>query len=465
MRKSTYEQLQKENTLLHAELVDLRRQYAALEAKHQATLAEKEQLAATISDLQTRLEQVERASHRQAAPFRVPEEKRKRDPKKPGRKPGHPGSYRPRPDHVDEYIDVAMHHCPRCGRPIKNVTPIDQYIEEVPQVRAHVTHLVTYRGWCRECGEVASRHPMQVSDAAGAAGTHLGPNALGVAAELKQHVGLTMRKTCRVLELLGVHLSPGGLAQALHRIGRRLQPAYEGLAERLRSSPAVHADETSWWVGGPGWWLWVFTNNQVTMYRVEPGRSQQVVHEMLGDCFGGTLVSDCLSSYDPIDCKKHKCYSHHFRAIADGLAQRPDSKALRDMKTLLKTAQGFEDDSPLAPSDQRIVSLQTLADSLLGVTYSDPIEEHVANRLRKRREYLFTFLTEPGVDATNNLAERDLRPAVIARKISCGNKTVAGKRTWEILTSLAVTCQKQAHSFPAYVAASMPLLAPAARPP
>ncbi len=83
MRKPTYQQLQEENVVLHAELVDLRRQYAALEAKHHALLADKEQLAATISDLQTRLEQVERASHRQAAPFRVPEKNANAIPRNP----------------------------------------------------------------------------------------------------------------------------------------------------------------------------------------------------------------------------------------------------------------------------------------------------------------------------------------------------------------------------------------------
>ena len=72
-----------------------------------------------------------------------------------------------------------------------------------------------------------------------------------------------------------------------------------------------------------------------------------------------------------------------------------------------------------------------------------PTEERVANRLRKGRQWLFTFLDHPGVEATNNRAERALRPAVIARKLSCGNKTERGKRTWEILASLAATCHQR----------------------
>lgn len=71
----------------------------------------------------------------------------------------------------------------------------------------------------------------------------------------------------------------------------------------------------------------------------------------------------------------------------------------------------------------------------------------VIERLRKRRRHLLTFLFHPEVEATNNRAERALRPAVIARKLSCGNKTPRGVRTWEILASLAATCEQRLDSF------------------
>jgi len=80
---------------------------------------------------------------------------------------------------------------------------------------------------------------------------------------------------------------------------------------------------------------------------------------------------------------------------------------------------------------------------LLLPTRVDPDEERVANRVRKHTESLFTLLDHPGVEATNNRAERALRPAVIARKLSCGNKTARGKRTWEILASFAATCHQR----------------------
>ena len=86
-----------------------------------------------------------------------------------------------------------------------------------------------------------------------------------------------------------------------------------------------------------------------------------------------------------------------------------------------------------------------------------PQEESVRIRLFKQRDHLFTFLDHDEVDATNNLAERQLRPAVIARKISCGNKTANGARTWQILASLAATCAQRAESFIATLARAAPL--------
>ena len=112
--------------------------------------------------------------------------------------------------------------------------------------------------------------------------------------------------------------------------------------------------------------------------------------------------------------------------------------------------------SPQTFSDLR-QALQHKAVQLLEPPRSEPNEEAVRKRLHKQRDHLFTFLDHDGVEATNNLAERQLRPAVIARKISCGNKTPKGARTWQILTSLAATCAQRATSFVAALARAAPL--------
>jgi hypothetical protein len=82
-------------------------------------------------------------------------------------------------------------------------------------------------------------------------------------------------------------------------------------------------------------------------------------------------------------------------------------------------------------------------DRLLAGTYTDPDNARLAKRLRKQREHLLRFLDHDGVDATNNLAEREIRPAVIARKLSAGNRTEAGAETHAVLATILRTSRRQ----------------------
>lgn len=405
------------------------------------------------NQLSGKVEQLEKTAAGQAAPFRIQDHKRAVSPQKPGRKAHHPGSWRPIPDHVDETIVVGLGQCPDCGRELQDRRPIVQYLEELPVVRPKVIKLVTEAGHCGHCQkEVRSTHPLQVSLAEGAAGVQLGPRALGVAAELNKKHGLTMRRTCAVVEqLFGLKLTAGGLAQALARVARKLSPSYQNLLARLRDGPCVHSDETSWWVGGPGYWLWVFADKTSTVYRVREGRGRNIVLETLGEGYAGTLVSDCLSIYDDVNARQQKCYSHHLKAISWARAQGP-SDYLGQLRGLLKAAMALKQAGlPAEAFQKRRACLEEHAHELLERPRAG-LEEKVRKRLWKQRDHLFTFLDYAPVEATNNLAERQLRPAVIARKFSCGNKTPRGARVWEVLASLAATCTQRAESFATLVA-------------
>jgi transposase len=138
-----------------------------------------------------------------------------------------------------------------------NQSQIEQFIEDIPPVRPRVTRLRAYEATCAGCGQsVRSSHPPQMSLTTGAAGVHLGPRALALAANLNKAKGLSMRKTCAVLrDCFGLQLSSGGLSQALDRLAAKVKLQYDTIATELRQAPVVHSDEISWWVVGPGWWL------------------------------------------------------------------------------------------------------------------------------------------------------------------------------------------------------------------
>jgi transposase len=396
-----------------------------------------------IVELEEALETAQRVAHRQAAPFRIEEKKRVLAPKRPGRKQGHPGAFRPQPDQIDEYSEVELCSCPHCGgRQFSDQSQIEQIIEDIPPVCPRVTRLTTYEATCMRCGRsVRSRHPLQMSLATGAASVQLGPRALALAADLNKAKGLSMRKTCAILrDCFNLRLSAGGLSQALDRLATKVQCQYYAIAKELRQAPVVHSDETSWWVGGPGWWLWVFVNPRSTLYIVDQSRGRCVVTELLGADFGGVLVSDCLAIYDDATALQQKCYAHHHRAISQAKALHPcqGEGFLTKVAAMLRAAvalQGQKADCDPDSFSALRQALERRAVQLLDSPRSEPSEEAVRNRLNKQRDHLFTFLDHDGVDATNNLAERQLRPAVIARKISCGNKTQKGARTWQILAS------------------------------
>jgi transposase len=421
------------------------------------------ELEARLLALEERFGGLERQAARAAAPFGRSEDKLSKSPRKPGRKPGHEGSYRVRPvdEAIDQWIDAPLERCPCCGEQLESATDrvMEQTIIEVPPVRPQLIRLTLHSNKCCYCRRrVVSHHPLQVSRACGAAGTHLGARALALVAGLNKGFGLTMRKTCAVLsELVGTRLTPGGLAQALARMAGRVKQDEKALLAAVKGQAVLHTDETSWWVGGSGFSLWVLTNQAGTYYQIVPSRSKAQAEELLGG-YKGVLISDCLNIYDDLTPRQHKCYAHHLKQISKGLEEARGASAsyLRELRALLQAAMALKAEQANLPADKVARMRQTLevrADHLLGPPRGqdengqDRVDDKLRLRLAKQRDHLFVFLDHEGVEATNNLAERQLRPAVISRKLSCGNKTMHGAATWQTLTSLAATCHQRHQSF------------------
>jgi transposase len=447
-------------------LSELRQQVDQLRQENDQLRHQIAQLRDQNCQLQEQLEQAQQTAARQAAPFRRRDSQKvpQADKKRPGRKPGHPAAYRAVPPHVDATVEVPLTCCPHCAGAVQDVVPIEQYIVELPPVRPLVTRLLTHRGVCPVCGNVASTHPLQTSTATGAAAVQLGPNARAWALALNKQYGLTLRKTCRILAgLVGLTLSPGGLAQAAQRAAVRLQDRFDQLVDEVRSAAAVFVDETSWYVGAPGHWLWTFTTVDATVYHVDQSRGRQVVLDMLGCDFEGILVSDCLASYENVPYRTHKCIAHHQRAIAKA-RDRPDTvdesylnewKRLFTMVSVVWRYRVVLGEAEFARQRDHLVRW---LDRLLAQECSQPGDLAIQQRIGTRRDVGLSCLFDPAAEPTNNRAERSLRDVgVIARKLSCGNKTAAGAHAWEVLTSLAVTCQQRGHDFVSWLASCLPI--------
>jgi transposase len=447
------------------EIARLRKELSAAQERIGVLEGQLASLEQQLSAALAALAEAQRTAARQAAPYRRDENKKvpKGEKTRPGRKPGHRGAYRQIPEFVDQEIESPLPCCPHCQGEVSDRAPLVQYIEEIPPLRPVVTRLVTWAANCPTCGEVRSAHPLQTSTAGGAAAVQLGPRALAIGVLLNKQLGVTMRKTCQTLrKLLGLSLSPGGLSQALDRAAGKVETDYDELLRTIRASDVVYADETSWWVGEPGWWLWTFTTPTATLYRVEKSRASEIAKETLGEAFDGMLVSDCLNVYDSLTCRKHKCIAHHQRAVAHA-RDRPDTdddSYLRQWKLLFKAVTALWKARPEMSQvgfAQEHARIEATVARLLNQSVTQAGDAAVQNRLLKQWPHLLGCLEQPAAEPTNNRAERSLRPAVIARKLSCGNRTERGRRTWEILASLAATGQQNADDFVDWLAHKLSL--------
>jgi hypothetical protein len=252
----------------------------------------------------------------------------------------------------------------------------------------------------------------------------------------------------------GLAVTRSGLCQADAWLAEQARPVYEELIELISHSAIVHADETGWRIGPLSAWLWVFTNQQITVYTIQASRGHEVIVEILGQEFAGILSSDCFAAYDHhvlADWLKQKCLGH----ILKDLSQMEETKTrgavrfAQEVIAVLRAALKLRDQKPvLPPADfaakaaQIEARLNELIDRKRRLT--DPDNARLAKRLRKQRAHLLRFLYIDGLDATNNQAERMLRPAVITRKTSGCNRTDGGAHTHSILASVLVTCRQRA---------------------
>ena len=417
--------------------------------------AERQRLRREIEKLNDELDAARRASARQAAPFS--RGGRVARPRRPGRKAGaahgRHGHRRP-PTHVDQTYDAPLPaHCPGCDGLLQETGIATQYQEELPVQRPLVRVFHIHIGQCTRCRRrVQGRHPLQTSDALGAAAVHLGPQAIAFAVVLNKRCGLSYGKIAALLrERFGLRVTCGGLVQAVHRAARQAQPAYDHLAAAVRGSPVVTADETSWRVDADLQWLWAFVTPETTVYAIQPGRGLAQAAVVIGHDYPGVLVRDGWQSYRQFTHALHQtCLAHLLRRCRVLLLDYPDQPFVTGIKAILQAALATRDAYRAG-----LVSAHGLA--VARGHYSERLgrllERTPSRRLRVRRfqqhlivefDAIFSFLFDPTLDATNWRAEQALRPAVVTRKMcGGGNRTARGAQSQQVLASVLRTADQR----------------------
>jgi transposase len=410
-----------------------------------------------LARLKTLLEEARRAAKRQAAPFSKGPPKEK--PRKPGRKPGKAYGRkpcRPVPRKIDEVVEAPLpEHCPHCSGPVEEISVEVQYQTDIPErVQAKTTQFRVHVGKCVQCRRrIQGRHPQQSSNALGAAANQIGPQALALAAHLNKQIGVSHGRLVSLFaSVFGLQVAKATVVRGIERLGHEAQPLYQKIQDVVRRSEVVYPDETSWRVNGRLYWLWDFVCASATLYVIRDSRGYDVLEQVLGASYDGVVGHDGWAPYDRLKRAEHQtCTTHLLRRCRELLEIARGRAAWfpREVQALLRAGLELRD-----RRDQGSLSAHGLAvargrlearlDRLLYQTsLLNPENIRLANHLEAHQHQVFTYLWIPGVEASNWPAEQELRPAVVTRKMSAGNRSQQGAETQEILMSVLRTCARQ----------------------
>lgn len=423
--------------------------------KQQHQIAE---LMAKVEALQAEVERLQGEGQRSAAP--VSKGTRVAAPKKPGRKPGKGlFCYRAAPERAplpvsSIEVPVTLSACPACGGRLVAAGIEVASTTDLPEaVRPHVRQFRVAVSRCTACSQrVRGQHPDLAPDQYGATAHRVGERVMASAHVLHYGIGVPLRKVPVVLrELTGVEVTQSALTQdAQRRVAGRVGTVYEQLRARVPEAAAVHTDDTGWRVGGEPAYLRAFETAAATVYQVRARHRNEEVREVVPAEYAGVLVTDRGRSYDAIELagvRQQKCLAHIQRTLSEVLAQQHGKARAfsSQLKGLFRQAidlwhayhqgkrRGF------AAHAQQLQ--HALTHHLRDRPLKDPDNQRVLNELggHHDRGNLLRFLDDPRIEPTNNRAERALRPAVIARKVSQCSKNPRGAQAFAAFTSVVRT--------------------------
>jgi len=354
----------------------------------------------------------------------------------PGRPKGHPGSTRPRPKPDVVKTPEWKEWCECCGAPLGKPSYVShRIVEEIsnPAPR-QVIDFLEYRWRCEACGSsTVARHPDCPPEG------RFGRNLLVQATLMKYEERLPHVKVCETLDrTYGLSITPATALDITRRVSDWLRPEYMRILQRIRAADVVYVDETGAKVDGALHWTWAFTTRSETLIAVRKSRGKKVLEEILGEGFDGVIVCDGWRAYPSYTGRIQRCWAHLLRE-AKYLAERVDeagpvSEALHGLYRRF-------DVPPLdkpPPGEARALMMEWA-----GRPYESVEVRRFAAKILNGIDHWFTFLVVPGVEATNNRAERALREHVVQRKIMGTFRNGKGTGIYETVMTVLASWKQQ----------------------
>lgn len=372
------------------------------------------------------------------------EPKRKR-----GAPKGHRGATRKKPEHVDHVVDVYPTRCPICGN--ANLTPAREVAEHIQEdiviPLAAVTRFRHHHAYCPACKKVISGFSEEEQKWA-----YIGPAAKATAGFLRYGAKLSYGTVRKIMKgLFGLDVTESALVGFDNALCDKGLPLYDALKDKLRFSEISYTDETGWRKGAQRMWLWCFTNPEIAVYHIDESRGSKVPKAFLGDEYPGIIVSDFFSAYGPLKAGgKAKCAAHLMRTARDLMRDLPQDapvqafcgKLIEIMKCGIEAHKEFlANRIGREELGGRKKQISKKIGELAQAEQQNKETENLRRRIAKHHDEILTFLHNPKVEPTNNRAERQLRPNVIMRKLTFGNRSDRGIKNHALIMSLVETAK------------------------
>ena len=361
----------------------------------------------------------------------------------PGRSEGHEGTTRPPPE-PEETIRVDQGYCPDCEQILSNPENyVSQTVIDVPlPVPTTVVKYELGKHHCSCGNEVVAEHPDCPKKG------RFGPNIMAQTALSRFHQRLPNRKQAELFDWELDHpVSHRTIYNLTKRVADRLRPAYNDIKEKIRESNVVYCDETAFPVDGEQHWAWTFVTDDEVLFWVDESRGSGVLEDVLGEEFAedATLSCDGWSAYSSYHTKLQRCWAHLLRE-AEYVAERYEEaeRLSEELHALHDDLTTFVEGEPSASArEQKRAEASLHLEGLIREDYEVREVQQLIKKISNGLGHWLTFMTEPGVDSTNNRAERALREQVVLRKMFRTLRSAEGVRIHETITTMLATWKRR----------------------
>lgn len=378
--------------------------------------------------------------------------KRRSSGRSPGAQPGHEGHGRSLLpiEQVQEVIPVKPEACRQCGQPLcgDDAHPRRHQVVEIPPVQVQVTEYQLHTLRCAHCQTLT-----EASWPQGMPSSAFGPGVQAWVGLLSGAYRMSKRNIKALMsDAFGIQLAVGTVSQLERQLSEAVAAAVEKARTYVRQQLAVNIDETGWRERRTKAWLWTAATTLVTVFAIRLSRGAEVARELLGDVATSVVGSDRYTVYSYLSLRHRQICWAHLKRTFEAFVERGGEAAgigktlLEQVETLFTWWHRVRDGTLERSSFKTYVSTlrqQVHMQLLYGTLLADDQTAATCANLLKVEAALWTFVGKPGVEPTNNAAERALRHGVIWRHTSFGTHSPEGSRFVERMLTVRATLRQQ----------------------